>query len=377
MSFVWRFVDAVGAVLEGTDSQFEVSKLSWCCWTCWTCCARGGCWDWLIASNLFLSSSFSCINCCTNSELKSCSNVGPSRSFDWTFSVSAWFSFPSRWSWPCRWRRSSPLGRLRFFVHDLPKVHEDLCHYLGYCPQVEGFQDSFDGFVVPALVAELHRHVNLEEHHLGDRENVGFVQRHYHPFLHGLAVEVLENEAHHHVVLFDRFPLDLSLDVLQHQEGREDLLEEFLHKKIDALGPHPSRRGWSWLPPHSSWTPGCPVVLEFVDSSCWLLGVSNAIWIGIVPRLLTIPPPLPIAPRSPCAGLGVSSPWSHSSAGTAVPGICGNRSQPIHHSCILYETRKGSPDHPHSCRGGLLDVQVRFSHGDAPCFSKARYGLGS
>ena len=129
------------------------------------------------------------------------------------------------------------------FVDDLPKVHEDLCHYLGDCPQVDGFQDSFDGFVVPALVAELHRHVNLEEHHLGDRENVGFVQRHYHPFLHGLAVEVLENEAHHHVVLFDRFPLDLSLDVLQHQEGREDLLEEFLHKKIDALGPHPSRRG--------------------------------------------------------------------------------------------------------------------------------------
>ena len=114
--------------------------------------------------------------------------------------------------------------------------------------------------------------MNLEEHHLGDRENVGFVQRHYHPFLHGLAVEVLENEAHHHVVLFDRFPLDLSLDVLQHQEGREDLLEEFLHKKIDALGPvpiqveevevgclliHPEHLGalWSW----SLWIPaaGC------------------------------------------------------------------------------------------------------------------------
>ena len=45
--------------------------------------------NWLIASNLFLSSPFTCINCCTNNELKSCSNVGPSRSFDWAFLGSA------------------------------------------------------------------------------------------------------------------------------------------------------------------------------------------------------------------------------------------------------------------------------------------------
>jgi hypothetical protein len=46
---------------------------------------------------------------------------------------------------------------------------------------------------------------------------------------------------HHLAVLFDRFPLDLSLDVLHHQEGQEDLLEEFLHMKIAAPGPHHSQ----------------------------------------------------------------------------------------------------------------------------------------
>ena len=50
------------------------------------------------------------------------------------------------------------------FVDDLPKVYEDLGHYFGDCPHIEGFQDPFDGFVGPALIAELHHHhVNLEE----------------------------------------------------------------------------------------------------------------------------------------------------------------------------------------------------------------------
>ena len=95
----------------------------------------------------------------------------------------------------------------------------------------------------PFHVAELrHHHVNLLEHHPEDPENVAFVQEVPFPFRLDLAVEVLENEVHHLVVLHDRFPLDLSLDVLHHQEGQEDLLEEFLHMRIAAPGPHQSQR---------------------------------------------------------------------------------------------------------------------------------------
>ena len=35
------------------------------------------------------------------------------------------------------------LAGFDLYVGDLPKVHEDLGHYLGDCPHVEGFQDLF------------------------------------------------------------------------------------------------------------------------------------------------------------------------------------------------------------------------------------------
>ena len=78
--------------------------------------------------------------------------------------------------------------------------------------------------------------------------------------------------------------------------------------------------------------------------------------------VLTIPSPLPIARESPCTGLGVSSPCSHSSAGTGgrlsgVPRIGGSGwSQPIHPRCILYSLR---PKRVHLLI--LIHVKMPFS----------------
>jgi len=131
-----------------------------------------------------------------------------------------------------------PLVGFDLFVGDLPKVHESLDRFPDDFLHAVAFQCFY-----LSHVAELrHPHVNLEEHHLEDLEGVAFVQQGSLLFHFGLAVEVLENEVHHLAVLFDRFPLDLSPDVLHHQEGQEDLLKEFLHMQFGAPGPHRSQR---------------------------------------------------------------------------------------------------------------------------------------
>ena len=123
-----------------------------------------------------------------------------------TFFGFAWISLPSRWSWPCRWKRSSPLGRLRCFRWWSAESLRGSRSLFWRLPPHWRFSGPLWWIRWPRPHCRV-ASSPCEPRRIGDRENVAFVQQHYHHFLHDLAVEVLENEAHHHVVLFDRFPL--------------------------------------------------------------------------------------------------------------------------------------------------------------------------